>query len=131
MLVAAGEIEEMSRETAGIAGSVAEVAENARRLAAVSQGVDAAARETGSMSGQMAELTGRITAAVDEMRLHLRTILGEAARQPAADAEEPFAAEADAEEIDTGVIDTDDGAEPPAAMPIYADRKSTRLNTSH
>src|SRR3546814_16927970 len=99
MLVAAGEIEEMSRETAGIAGSVAEVAENARRLAAVSQGVDAAARETGSMSGQMAELTGRITAAVDEMRLHLRTILGDAARQPAADAEEPFPAAAAPEDI--------------------------------
>src|SRR3546814_19623669 len=71
------------------------------------------------MSGQMAELTGRLTAAVDEMRLHLRTILGESARQPAADAEEPFAAEADVEEIDTGVIDTDDGDAPHAPTPIY------------
>lgn len=83
MLMAAGEVEEMSRETAGIVDAVAAVAGNARRLAAVSQAVDAAARETGSMSAHMAELTDRITAAVDDMRQHLRATLSEASGQPA------------------------------------------------
>lgn len=79
MHVAAGEVEEMSRETAGISEAVADVAANARQAAAVNQAVDAAAQETGAMSGHMAELTGRITGAVEDMRQHLRAILADAA----------------------------------------------------
>lgn len=108
MLVAAGEVEEMSRETAGIADAVADVATHARRVAAVNRQVDAAAQETGSMSGQMTGLTDRITAAVDDMRRHLRTILGEASGQPM-----------EASPADTEPAETTDAADPDP-QPHYA-----------
>lgn len=79
------EVHELSLETAGITDSVADVSVNARRVAAVNQEVDAAAQKTGSMSGQMSELTDRITAAVEDMRTHLRSILANASSKAAAD----------------------------------------------
>ena len=78
MRKAAGDVELLSGETASITASVADAATNARRVAAVNQEVDAAARETGQMSGQMTALADRITAAVEDMREHLRTILADA-----------------------------------------------------
>jgi len=83
MLKAAGDVDRLSRETASITGNVADVAANARRVAAVNQEVDAAAQETGQMSGQMAALTDRITTAVEDMRDHLRGILADAAARHA------------------------------------------------
>lgn len=85
MLRSAAEVQGLSGETAAITGRVEEVTASARRVAAVSREVDMAARETGAMSTQTAELTSRITAAVEDMRAHLRAILADAsARAPGA-----------------------------------------------